>query len=93
MLIAALTIFAAIMGALAPTFVSLYLEYLKEPTAPEYIRNHPYQGPVIGMIIIICISATFLIYAAIREQRHNKKQKSDLALLKERVDDIERRIP
>ena len=59
MLIAALTIFATIMGALAPTLVNLYLQYIREPTAPEYIRIHPYQVPMVGMITVIALSGVF----------------------------------
>lgn len=77
MLIAALTIFSAIMGALAPTIVNLYLLYTKEPAAPEIIRTYPYRFPFIGMFLLIIISGAFLVYAAIKEYRKNKNTKSN----------------
>ena len=92
MLIAALTIFAATMGVFAPTLVNLYLQYSREPTAPAFIRNHPYQLPVLGIIVIIVAVGSFLIYAAIRDNRNKKKHKDDTGILRERLGFIEKRL-
>ncbi len=86
MLIVALAIFVTMIGAFTPTLVNLYLQYVKEPTAPEYIRIYPYQIPVVGMIVMIALSGGFLIYAAIKEQRKKQKVKSDMEILKEQLD-------
>lgn len=71
--VAALTIFAVLMGAFAPTLVNLYLQYSKETVAPEIVYNHPYLVPVVAILALLSLSGAWVVYAAIREH-HNKKK-------------------
>ena len=91
MLIVALTIFAALMGAFAPTIVSLYIQYSKESVAPYYIQAHPYLAPFLGIVVVLALSFAFLIYASVREYHKNQGSSSDLETLKKRLELVEQR--
>jgi predicted PurR-regulated permease PerM len=92
MLIVAVTIFSAIMGALAPTIVNLYLAYLKEPVAPKVIRIHPYRLPFVGMAVVILISGVFVVYAAVRENNLNEGKNTEVQSLEQRVDALQSKL-
>ena len=78
LVIVSVTIFAAVMGVLAPTIVNLYLRYVKEPTAPQILINHPYLIPFLGISVLVVISLGFVVYASIRDIKKNKNSPSDL---------------
>jgi uncharacterized BrkB/YihY/UPF0761 family membrane protein len=66
-------LFGGILGALLPIVGELLIQYSKDPSAPEFLRTHPYRIPIIGVILVIAVIGALFVWAL----NHEKNKKND----------------